>query len=84
MSQIRIEAEAYIRSFNDALRILRSGEQVHAADFSLDELAEEFGRFKVWYGNTGALQKGHSSLDYRLGEFVNLISTTFGIEPGLT
>ncbi|OCL12165.1 hypothetical protein AOQ84DRAFT_256174, partial [Glonium stellatum] len=29
-------------------------------------IEEECGRFKVWMGNLGALQTGHSSLDFRL------------------
>ncbi|RPA72177.1 hypothetical protein BJ508DRAFT_79042 [Ascobolus immersus RN42] len=31
-------------------------------------IADELGRFKVWAGNIGALQKGPSSLDWRLRE----------------
>lgn len=33
-----------------------------------DALDDELGRFRVWAANIGALQKGHSSLDYRLRE----------------
>lgn len=35
---------------------------------SLQGVQEELGRFKIWAGNIGALQKGPSSLDYRLRE----------------
>lgn len=28
----------------------------------------EYGRFKIWLGNLGALQRGHGSLDYRVRE----------------
>ena len=32
----------------------------------LGGLEDEIGRFRIWAGNMGALQRGHSSLDYRL------------------
>ena len=31
-------------------------------------VGDEFGRFKIWAGNSGALQRDSRSLDYRLGE----------------
>jgi hypothetical protein len=31
-----------------------------------DDMREEFGKFKIWTGNLGALAKGHSALDWRL------------------
>ena len=34
----------------------------------LKAVENENGRFKVWTGNLGALQKGNSSLDFRLRE----------------
>jgi hypothetical protein len=40
-----------------------------------DALEDEVGRFRVWAGNLGALQKGHSSLDYRLRDSPNLLSS---------
>jgi hypothetical protein len=33
-----------------------------------DGLHDQGGRFRVWCGNLGALQKGHGSLDHRLRE----------------
>ena len=33
-----------------------------------DGLYDQRGRFRIWCGNLGALQKGHGSLDYRLRE----------------
>jgi hypothetical protein len=41
-----------------------------------EALDDEFGRFRVWAGNLGALQKGHSSLDYRLRDSPLLSSNT--------
>jgi hypothetical protein len=35
---------------------------------SLRGIQDELGRYKIWAGNIGALQKGPSSLDYRLRE----------------
>jgi hypothetical protein len=38
------------------------------------ELDDEIGRFRVWCSNLGALQRGHSSLDYRLRDSPLLFS----------
>lgn len=32
------------------------------------EVEEAYGRFRIWLGNLGALQRGHASLDYRVRE----------------
>ena len=40
----------------------------HQESMPLKAVENENGRFKVWAGNLGALQKGNSSLDFRLRE----------------
>lgn len=32
------------------------------------DVEEAYGRFRIWLGNLGALQRGHASLDYRVRE----------------
>lgn len=44
-----------------------------------EEIREEFGRFKVWTGNLGALAKGHSALDWRLRDADVMRSTLLSI-----
>lgn len=66
MSAIRLGTAVCVRAFQTLSASLSSadGDSVYLID--ADELQDELGRFRVWSGNLGALQKGHSSLDYRL------------------
>jgi hypothetical protein len=63
MSSIRLATAANVRAFS---RALSACDNPWAQTLDREELEDEFGRFRVWSGNLGALQKGHSSLDYRL------------------
>ncbi|KAF2738524.1 hypothetical protein EJ04DRAFT_573686 [Polyplosphaeria fusca] len=54
------------RLFQDITSLLESTGSGFGSLADGDALSDEFGRFRVWSGNLGALQKGHSSLDYRL------------------
>jgi hypothetical protein len=49
----------------ESLKIL-SGDHRFATQISLVDVEDELGRFRVWAGNIGAIQVGHSSLEYRL------------------
>lgn len=71
MSVIRLGAAANVRDFQNLSNALTTRES-NALD--PDALQDEFGRFRVWSGNLGALQKGHSSLDYRLRDAPLLLS----------
>lgn len=63
MSAIRLGAAANVRDFQSLLNAL----SIHKSPvLDHEAVQDEFGRFRVWSGNLGALQKGHSSLDYRL------------------
>ncbi|KAL5121728.1 hypothetical protein ACEQ8H_000415 [Pleosporales sp. CAS-2024a] len=66
MSSIRLATAANVLAFQNLTNALNTsdGKWAHLLDYN--ELADEVGRFRVWSGNLGALQKGHSSLDYRL------------------
>lgn len=44
-----------------------------------DDMREEFGRFKIWTGNLGAMAKGHSALDWRLRDADVMRSTVFSL-----
>jgi len=62
MAAIRLGTAANVCGFQDLLNALSTTN--HAVD--REALQDEAGRLRVWSGNLGALQKGHSSLDYRL------------------
>lgn len=66
MSTIRLGTAAATRSFQELSTALRSPGAHFSNLIDSEALEDEFGRFRVWAGNLGALQKGHSSLDYRL------------------
>lgn len=67
MSSIRLATAANVRALHDLALALNTGDNNPWAKY-IDpvELEDEIGRFRVWSGNLGALQRGHSSLDYRL------------------
>jgi hypothetical protein len=62
MAAIRLGTAANVRGFQELL------DAPSATSFALDReaLLDDLGRFRVWSGNLGALQKGHSSLDGKL------------------
>ncbi|PVI03472.1 hypothetical protein DM02DRAFT_652592 [Periconia macrospinosa] len=64
MSAIRLATAANVREFQNLVNALSTNDTGYTLDH--DALQDEIGRFRVWCGNIGALQKGHSSLDYRL------------------
>lgn len=78
MSVIRLGTAANVRDFQSLSNALATRES-QALDH--EALQDEFGRFRVWSGNLGALQKGHSSLDYRLRDaplLLNEVSKLLG------
>ncbi|OJD38859.1 macro domain-containing protein [Diplodia corticola] len=66
MVSIRAHTIACSRSFRLLAAALESGPSEHRSLIDPTSLEDEYGRFRVWSGNLGAQQKGHSSLDYRL------------------
>jgi hypothetical protein len=68
MQAARFGTAACLRDFGLAIRNCQDG--AASADLhsliSVSQLEDEMGRLRLWAGNIGALQKGHSSLDYRL------------------
>lgn len=66
MSSIRLATAANVRALHELSNALNTGDATFAEQINAEELEDEIGRFRVWSGNLGALQQGHSSLDYRL------------------
>jgi hypothetical protein len=55
-----------VRAFDKLIETLTTCPEERHKDMSPHMVEKEFGRFKIWCGNLGALQKGRSSLDVRL------------------
>ncbi|OCK75825.1 hypothetical protein K432DRAFT_408695 [Lepidopterella palustris CBS 459.81] len=66
MSVIRLGTAECVCSFQALSTALQEGLNDFRSMINAEALEDEYGRFRVWSGNLGALQKGHSSLDYRL------------------
>ncbi|KAF2028402.1 hypothetical protein EK21DRAFT_69924 [Setomelanomma holmii] len=66
MSSIRLATASNVRALQSLSNALVTSEGKWADSIDHEGLEDEIGRFRVWSGNLGALQKGHSSLDYRL------------------
>ncbi|KAG9195991.1 hypothetical protein G6011_01112 [Alternaria panax] len=75
MSSLRLATAANVRAFNVLSDTLAASDDKWVEGLDGDALEDEVGRFRVWAGNLGALQKGHSSLDYRLRDSPNLLSS---------
>ncbi|KAF7672762.1 hypothetical protein GT037_009263 [Alternaria burnsii] len=75
MSTLRLATAANIRAFQILTDALSVSDSKSTEEVDGDALEDEIGRFRVWAGNLGALQKGHSSLDYRLRDSPNLLSS---------
>ncbi|KAF2651383.1 hypothetical protein K491DRAFT_97807 [Lophiostoma macrostomum CBS 122681] len=76
MAAIRFSSAAVHRGFQNLISCYSSAPDNLCELLDSEALDDEFGRFRVWVGNLGALQKGHSSLDYRLRESPLLSSNT--------
>lgn len=74
MSAIRLGTAACLRSFQALSYSLDEHDSSFGEQINREALDDELGRFRVWSGNLGALQKGHSSLDYRLRDSPLLLS----------
>lgn len=66
MTSIRLATAANVRGFQILVNALVANNDQWKEQVDQEAIEDEFGRFRVWAGNLGALQKGHSSLDYRL------------------
>ncbi|KAF2823767.1 hypothetical protein CC86DRAFT_371989 [Ophiobolus disseminans] len=66
MSSIRLATASNVWAFQALSHELSASDNKWTGLIDREALEDEIGRFRVWSGNLGALQKGHSSLDYRL------------------
>lgn len=66
MSAAYYGTTACLRGFAQVHKSLPAASLSLSGQIQVDAFEDEFGRFRVWAANIGALQKGHSSLDYRL------------------
>ncbi|KAJ5061318.1 hypothetical protein J3E72DRAFT_190163 [Bipolaris maydis] len=66
MSSLRLATASNVRAFQNLITALKASGRKWTHAIDEEALEDEIGRFRVWAGNLGALQKGHSSLDYRL------------------
>ncbi|KAF2262112.1 hypothetical protein CC78DRAFT_520841 [Lojkania enalia] len=76
MATIRLGTAANVHLFQSLTTLLRTTDSPLSQLIDGVALEDEFGRYRVWSGNLGALQKGHSSLDYRLRDSPLLSSNT--------
>ena len=76
METISSKAAVCLSLFRDVQRFLAAAntEDRFRLAISADDLGDEVGRFRVWCSNLGVLQRGHSSLDYRLRDSPLLFS----------
>lgn len=76
MATIRLATATVVRSFQILTTALSESTSSLAQLVDPSALEDEIGRFRVWSGNLGALQKGHSSADYRLRDSPLLAGNT--------
>ncbi|CAD6579307.1 MAG: hypothetical protein ASARMPREDX12_009124 [Alectoria sarmentosa] len=57
-----------VRSFGRLAEFAQQNVGGYESQVSITTVSDEFGRFKIWAGNIGALQEDSRSLDYRLRE----------------
>ncbi|KAH6611804.1 hypothetical protein C7974DRAFT_323947 [Boeremia exigua] len=77
-----------LRKFQRLIDSLPNCSENFKTQVPIEEIEDDFGRFKIWCGNLGAVQKGGSSLDVRLREsrvmrdtvitFLNNLQETLG------
>jgi hypothetical protein len=77
MPTLRAVTESCIHSFAVVCHEIEQHAPLDAA--ACEEMREEFGRFRVWTGNLGALAKGHSALDWRLRDADVMRSTVLSL-----
>ena len=77
MSSLLLATASNVQAFQALFNALdASDSEKWAKSIDREALEDEMGRFRVWCGNLGALQKGHSSLEYRLRDSPLLSSNT--------
>ncbi|PGH13362.1 hypothetical protein AJ80_06356 [Polytolypa hystricis UAMH7299] len=70
MTSIASASSACLKSFASLSTSLERGQPEHRESMPQKVIENETGRFRIWMGNLGAMQKGRSSLDFRLRESI--------------
>ncbi|ELR10333.1 hypothetical protein GMDG_04715 [Pseudogymnoascus destructans 20631-21] len=65
-SGAHVATSSCLEAFGALRSHLQSAKPELAAQVPDADVEDEFGRFRLWAANIGALSRGHSSLDYRL------------------
>ncbi|KAH8680424.1 hypothetical protein BGZ61DRAFT_456675 [Ilyonectria robusta] len=68
MGDIFTLSKSCCQDFEDLLENLGQADADHLLQLPPTSIESQFGKFRVWCGNLGALQPGFASLDYRLRE----------------
>lgn len=65
-SAAHVATSSCLEAFGALRSHLQAAKPELAAQVPDADVEDEFGRFRLWAANIGALSRGHSSLDYRL------------------
>ena len=65
-SEAHVATSSCLEAFGALRSHLQAAKPELAAQVPDADIEDEFGRFRLWAANIGALSRGHSSLDYRL------------------
>lgn len=66
VSAAHVATSSCLEAFGALVGHLQAAKLGLAAQVSDADIEDEFGRFRLWAANIGALSRGHGSLDYRL------------------
>jgi hypothetical protein len=90
-TSLRDQTRECWQDFDQLCHITEQEGYVFYDRLNYSDARDEFGRFRVWSGNIGAMQKGTASLDHRLRESSNvreevmklLIDLKYSLSEGL-
>lgn len=68
MISLAAKTRTCLRDLSMLPLLLEKCQPIHRNAMPKESIEYENGRFRIWTGNLGALQKGNASLDFRLRE----------------
>ncbi|KAK7941313.1 uncharacterized protein PG986_013700 [Apiospora aurea] len=66
MATLRAQTTSCLELFASLAILLENGPAEHRNNLPVPQVEDQAARLKVWAGNLGALNTGHSALDHRL------------------
>ncbi|KAK8087890.1 Protein kinase domain containing protein [Apiospora hydei] len=66
MATLRAQTTSCLELFASLAKLLENGPADHRNNLPVPQVEDQAARLKVWAGNLGALNTGHSALDHRL------------------